>query len=218
MTLKTVIAIIALGASSCLTPANHERIFSARSKNLPDEITNQPLQFIQTKEDVESGNDLIAVFYKAYKNKNETIIEYTLAFRNEKNPSIIIDTAYEILRGFLHNRIEDLETIVVHYNDKTIKELLLPDTYGGKQRLEKTLPEHYTTRYRRQINTLYINTWNHMFADQDSNPLLEKYMWTLEKKLDKWVYRCSNGFEAEIIDSNRKEAEIQFKKINKTNK
>ena len=170
----------------------------------------QPACDIDGASDFEGHNEIIRIFHQTTGISDDTEtyrVEYNIVLRDEDAP--IGDNIYDPYRKDKYGRIADIETLVV-YGDKetgSLKRIEFPDTYSGSQQFFTAVPQHQSKEIYKPKRDIYINTWNHLFAEYDTNPDLEKYVWIL----DNGQYKCNNGITAEYSEGSREDAEVWVK-------
>lgn len=134
-------------------------------------------------------------FESAYYVASETadrgqLVELTLVFRNETNPNRILDFIYTPFRRLKYGRYADIETLSIKLDQN--KQLEWIDfsykgkgTYSGNQRYDTATPRHISKKiiaekflFKNDRPVIYINTWNHLFAEVNTNKELELTEWT----------------------------------------
>jgi len=155
----------------------------------------------------EGHNEIIRVYHQTTVVNGTERVELNIVFKDEYAP--VGDKIYEQYRKDKNGRIADIETIVAYYSGGHLAQLEFPDTYSGSQTFFIAVPQHQSKTLDNPSQTVYINTWDHLFAESDTNPALEKYTWTLENG----QYKCDNGMTAPYIEGSRENAEIWGKKL-----
>ncbi len=178
-------------------------------------LTEQPIDkellpiFIVPEVDYNNKNEIIAISVFFHKNlEKDKLIEFTVLFKDEDHPKALVNFFYDIYRYFKYKRIIDTETFFIHYimtDDAKwyIEYVDFPDDFSGNQSFYEKNVKHFSSKieginFERSDDRviIYINTWNHMFSNKDTNPKLEK------KKVDS--YKTYFG--------DRKTVESQFSK------
>jgi hypothetical protein len=132
-------------------------------------------------------NGIEKVYFKTSKGVNEEIVEVTVVFRDEDQPFFLFDGMYDVYRRIRFHRKKDIETFFIHTGGT--KEGLhcidFGDTYSRNQHFHKGIVVHYrevVTREHLEMKgerpVIYINTWNHLFSEKDTNPALPKMCYT----------------------------------------
>jgi hypothetical protein len=128
-------------------------------------------------------NAIEKVYFHSGEMKGEEITEVTVLFRDEDQPFFIFDQVYDLYRRFKYHRRKDIETFFLHQEStgKGVQSIDFGDTYSRDQKFRKGLVVHYHEvigRGRLEMKgerpVIYINTWNHLFSEKDTNPGLEK--------------------------------------------
>lgn len=110
---------------------------------------------------------------------------------------------YRIYRSFKYGRYKDIETIRLQFS-KTgeLSTVHLKNVYSGKQKFAENY--HFDSVLKseqlmkeNQKYILFINTWNHMLSEKDSNPGLSK------KKLDSVELRTGSREELDLFYSEK---------------
>ena len=141
----------------------------------------------------EGHNDIVRVYYRIYNvstAENVTKVEYNIVFKDEDHPDAIANTVQDNWRELNFGWIEDIETIIIWYEGYAMTAFEFPTTYSKDQQFWATHPDGYTETVHNPTGVIYINTWNHLFADCDTNPGMEKYMWVLKGKKRDWKYEA----------------------------
>ncbi len=139
------------------------------------------------KIDRTKGNDLIGLSVHIAEETSESrLIEYTILFKDEDHPTKLFDFFYDIFRGFKYRRIVDVETFFILFQknqDGSWKPMKIdyPTVFGKDQRFFEKNVKHFKAslegnsfNYQQNRIIMYVNTWNHMFSNIDTNPDLEK--------------------------------------------
>jgi hypothetical protein len=164
-----------------------------------------PAYDINGNADFEGQNHILRVYYETSRQSDNTeCVTYNIIFTDEDRPEG--DKAYDAVRRLRYGRLADIETIIACCDKKTehITTVEFPTTYSREQRFFTKNIVHYSQYTYLVDNTIYINTWNHMFAEYDTNQELDKYSWTLEDS----VYRSENGLKADLVEGSREDAEV----------
>lgn len=160
--------------------------------------------FISPQQDYTKKNDIIGVSISFIKDEeNEKIIEYTILFKDEDHPNCFINFIYDLYRSFKYKRIIDTESFFIDYIKTPdgywkVNYVDFPDDYGADQvYLEKNV-KHFSLKidgnsFEKKDNrvVIYINTWNHMFSNKDTNINLEKVI------IDNYETYSGNRFDVE---------------------
>lgn len=100
--------------------------------------------------------------------------EVSFVFADEDHPWF--DKLYDRYRIHRYNRIQDIETIIVHIDTmNTIYSVYLPNTYNTNKKRNAISWLHHTANLSESCDTLYINTRNHMFSSHNNNQDREQY-------------------------------------------
>ncbi|EMO63871.1 hypothetical protein LEP1GSC133_2001 [Leptospira borgpetersenii serovar Pomona str. 200901868] len=159
--------------------------------------------FIQPALDIENGNRLEIIYCSRRETPSGKRIELNLVFQDEQHPSPWKDTMYRIYRSFKYGRYKDIETIRLQFS-KTgeLSTIHLKNVYSGKQKFAENY--HFDSVLKleqlmkeNQKYILFINTWNHMLSEKDSNPGLSK------KKLDSVELRTGSREELDLFYSEK---------------
>jgi hypothetical protein len=123
------------------------------------------------KKDLDAGIGVVCCF--ADRRGGRTSL--TVVFDDEDHPWRIVDHAYDRVRWRKFFRIMDVETF-----DIGAEALEFPGTYAGAQRWDVLVAEHESATVARSAfeerggrPVVYVDTWNHMFAERNTNPELE---------------------------------------------
>lgn len=105
-------------------------------------------------------------------------VEITVGFADEDRPDGCSDALYDVLRGVLFGRAEDIETLYLQLdaNDR-FDAIVFDGTYGGEQTWCCAAPQHHsrvvpaakfeTDPAGRPV--LWVTTWNHLFCERNTN-------------------------------------------------
>lgn len=128
---------------------------------------------------------LVAVYYYKFPNRNTT--EITLVFSGEDHPYWFVNKIYTLFRILKYHRTEDIETFYMETNKEgKIREINFSykgiGTYSGKQIYDTHNPKHYMKQsseleWSENRPHIYVNTWNHLFAERNSNTELSYIEW-----------------------------------------
>lgn len=166
--------LIVLFAASCKTekPISHLQESSLSSHLFP--------VFILPHCDHKNGIEAVAIrnIYDVQKN----MISITVIFRDEDQPFFLFDWVYDAYRKHHYKRKRDVETLLFTVDTaQTQVSCSFPTTWSGRQRFHKGFVEHYTQTLPLDSfasmeghTVIYINTWNHLFSNVDTNPALPK--------------------------------------------
>ena len=180
---------------------------------------NSGLRFIQPVCDIEGTSITTPAGATSFEGHNETVrvyhqttvvngrdrVECNIVFKDEDAP--VGDKIYDQYRKDKYGRIADIETVVAYYSGGRLARLEFPETYSGSQTFFIAVPQHQSKTLENPSQTVYINTWDHLFAESDTNPALEKYTWILEDG----QYKCDNGMSAAYVEGARADAEAWAK-------
>lgn len=134
----------------------------------------------------EGSNDLIKVYHFYWSSTGE--IEITAVFRDEDHP--IWDTEYDLIRLAQNGRIEDIETFFINVDSSGNPQSISfnyggTGTYSGTQQFFVLFPDHISETVQASEFSwsgtrphVYINTWNHLFGEDDNNRDLSDKTWT----------------------------------------
>lgn len=139
--------------------------------------------FVTPKTDADKlGKGIERVYYKSSATNNDArIVEITVVFKSEILPNPLINYLYGLLRAVRYRRLEDIETFTLSISkDKKIESVSFVNwsgTYGGSQTYSKIQQVHQKRTllignfelYEGVRPVLYINTWNHLFAEKNTN-------------------------------------------------
>ncbi len=176
-------------------------------QQIPNELIAQLPTLVQSRRDVEGRNAIKEVYYTISPTNKELKIEYNVVFENEKYPVSILSQIHGFYHKMANGRKEDIETIVMYFDNNTLTAVGFPDTYSDRQEYAEKIPKHNTAMILAPVMDVYVNTWNHLFSEKDNNTYLEKYLWKLTNDGSKLVYKCANGLEAKMIPGDRETAE-----------
>lgn len=102
--------------------------------------------------------------------------QVNVVWRDEDHPWRIIDHAYDLIRWHRFGRVMDVERF-----DLEVDAIEFGSTYAREQTWDVFIARHYGERIlleafekRRGRPVLYVTTWNHMLAEGDANPGMEK--------------------------------------------
>lgn len=176
------IAIWIFLITNCSFSKNELPIFSDRVKCSEEEL---PI-FVQPASDVADGNGLEASYCSSRKMDSGKRIELSLVFQDERHPSFWKDPIYRIYRSFKYGRVKDIESLRLQFLESgELSTIHLKNVYAGDQIFASDPVEHYDAVLKpdqivreQKRPVLYVNTWNHMFKERDSNPQLPKKTWT----------------------------------------
>ncbi|MBM9500570.1 hypothetical protein JWG44_09960 [Leptospira sp. 201903071] len=164
--------------SSCSIGKNELPNFAGKPECRSEEL---PI-FVQPENDIADGNPLEVVYCSARETQSGKRIELSLVFRDERHPSPWKDFIYRIYRKFRYGRSKDIESLRIQLSQSgEWNAIHLKNVYGGDQVFNSDPVEHFdsilkpgpvTLEGKRPI--LFVNTWNHMFSEKDSNPSLSK--------------------------------------------
>ncbi len=174
------------------------------SPNLECSQKELPL-FIQPIRDIENGNRLEIIYCSRRETPFGKRIELNLVFQDERHPSVWKDRIYRIYRSFKYGRHKDIETIRLQFSKSgELSTVHLKNVYSGKQKFAEDPVYHFDSvlkseqlMKKNQKNVLFINTWNHMFSEKDSNPELPK------KQLDSVELRTGSREELDLFYSEK---------------
>ncbi|WP_078130533.1 surface adhesion protein Lsa23 [Leptospira alexanderi] len=174
------------------------------SPNLECSQKELPL-FIQPIRDIESGNRLEIIYCSRRETPSGKRIELNLVFQDERHPSVWKDRIYRIYRSFKYGRYKDIETIRLQFSKSgELSTVHLKNVYSGKQKFAEDPVYHFDSVLKseqlmreNQKTILFINTWNHMLSEKDSNPELSK------KKLDSVELRTGSREELDLFYSEK---------------
>ncbi len=174
------------------------------SPNLECSQKELPL-FIQPIRDIENGNRLEIIYCSRRETPFGKRIELNLVFQDERHPSVWKNRIYRIYRSFKYGRHKDIETIRLQFSKSgELSTVHLKNVYSGKQKFAEDPVYHFDSVLKseqlmreNQKNVLFINTWNHMFSEKDSNPELPK------KQLDSVELRTGSREELDLFYSEK---------------
>ncbi|WP_061223866.1 surface adhesion protein Lsa23 [Leptospira weilii] len=174
------------------------------SPNLECSQKELPL-FIQPIRDIENGNRLEIIYCSRRETYFGKRIELNLVFQDERHPSVWKDRIYRIYRSFKYGRYKDIETIRLQFSKSgELSTVHLKNVYSGKQKFAEDPVYHFDSVLKseqlmkeNQKNILFINTWNHMLSEKDSNPELPK------KQLDSVELRTGSREELDLFYSEK---------------
>jgi len=145
-------------------------------------------------------NPIERVYLKEHIEGINSILEVTVVFKDEDQPFFFFDAVYDLYRRFRFHRKKDIETFYIQMGDagKRVESIDFGDAYSKDQRFHKGFVTHYhevvsgdRIEMKGERPVVYINTWNHLFSEKDTNPSLNKTFYT----------------EYAIFDGNRTSAE-----------
>ena len=137
--------------------------------------------FMLPERDRAAGNGIEWVYVDASKRGRAAI---TVVFRDEDHPDPIADPLYDAYRRVHYGGVRDIETLEYRYRDAARPQGLpvtirFPSTYSRKQVFGEKRVKHHTADIPiakfRLIDgrpVVYVNTWNHLFAETNTNPKL----------------------------------------------
>ncbi len=153
---------------------------------------------------LQGGNPLLKGYYYLWTFSNYYVIELTFVFADEDHPDPTLDYSYDIVRLAQHGRIEDIETFYI-YTDSNGNPTWLYLCYNGTgthsrdQTFNVWFPNHYCDWVPASefdwVNNrpkVYINTWNHLFGEYDTNTDLSDKTW--------YTYSIKEGTRADAED------------------
>jgi hypothetical protein len=173
-------------------------------------------RFIQPRCDIDGTsvfhghNEIVRVFYKIASNGGDTVnVEYNVVFRDEDVPDSYRDEVYDGHRESYYGRVADIEKLIVSYDRNTweVIRIEFPTTYSGEQSFFEAEVKHFSESIDTSTQVIYINTWNHLYAEHDTNPEMDKYSWNLEEIDDMLLYRCEKSIMADFVEGDRGDAE-----------
>lgn len=173
-------------------------------------------RFIQPRCDIDGTsvfhghNEIVRVFYKIASNGGDSVnVEYNVVFRDEDVPDSYGDEVYDGYRESYYGRVADIEKLIVSYDGNTweVTRIEFPTTYSGEQSFFEAEVKHFSESIDTSTRVIYINTWNHLYAEHDTNPEMDKYSWNLEEIDDMLLYRCEKGIMADFVEGDRGDAE-----------
>jgi len=153
----------------------------------------------------EGHNEIVRVYHQTTVANGTDRVELNIVFKDEYAP--VGDKIYEQYRKDKYGRIADVETVVAYYSGGRLAQLEFPETYSGSQTFFIAVPQHQSKTLDNPSQTVYINTWDHLFAEYDTNSALEKYTWSLVDG----QYKCDNGMTATYVEGSRADAEVWAK-------
>ncbi|PNV75756.1 surface adhesion protein Lsa23 [Leptospira inadai] len=137
---------------------------------------------IQPEKDILAGNGLLTTYCKSEITPSGVELRITYVFQDEIHPNLMKDFFYRIYRRFKYGRTADIESIRVKLNPEgNLSEIDLTNVYSSDQIFLQDPVEHYDSilkptqmEFRNLRPVLFVNTWNHMFGEKDTNPDLPK--------------------------------------------
>lgn len=122
--------------------------------------------------DFDGNNQLTTVYIAQYENG----AEITLLFLDEDRPNACEDFIYDTIRRPLFGRYSDIESVIIIGD-----QMVFPGTYSADQAWSTKVPVHNETavplvkfeKHDGQELILFVNTWNHLLGDHNTNPDLE---------------------------------------------
>jgi len=172
-------------------------LFFKREKNAPK---NQPKNtnivpksylpiYIQPLCDIKKNNPLIKAYYFLRPYYDYIVVEFTVVFSDEDHPNPVIDIAYDFVRLLQWGRIEDIETfyLIIDYNGSPEQIYFCygdTGTHSRDQKFNAYNPCHYADlisskkfTWKGSRPNIYLNTWNHLFGEYDTNLNLSDRIW-----------------------------------------
>jgi hypothetical protein len=131
----------------------------------------------------DTKNPLEQVYYFFKPGNGERVLELSLVFKDEDQPFFLADWAYDLFRRFKYHRKKDIETLYLHFDAVSglLKSIDFGDAYSGDQKFSKAIVKHFRSillaaqiKQQQGRPLLFINTWNHLLAEYDTNPALSK--------------------------------------------
>jgi hypothetical protein len=131
----------------------------------------------------DAKNPLEQVYFSFKAESGDSVLEMSLVFKDEDQPFFLIDAAYDLFRRFKYHRKKDIETVYLHYDTVSglLKNIDFGDAYSGDQHFSKGIVKHFHAvisadriAVEQGRPLLFINTWNHLFSERDTNPDLAK--------------------------------------------
>ncbi len=136
------------------------------------------------------SNDLLKGYHYSYAVSGGYKIEITAVFKDEDHPDLALDLAYDAYRLAQNGRIEDIETFYINTDSNGNPQSIYFDyggtgTYSGTQEFFDWFPDHITATVQASDFSwsgkrayIYINTWNHLYGEDDNNPTLSDKTWS----------------------------------------
>uniref|UniRef100_A0A7S4C5R4 Uncharacterized protein n=1 Tax=Chrysotila carterae TaxID=13221 RepID=A0A7S4C5R4_CHRCT len=116
-------------------------------------------------------------------------LEVTVVFWDEDRPNPVTDIFYDMFRGLIFGRWEDVETFFVLLDDAGVpSEIEFAGTYCGDSKFWARVPQHLSARLKLsefdsvaltvglapcRAPLVWINTWNHAFGEKNNNTEME---------------------------------------------
>jgi hypothetical protein len=111
--------------------------------------------------------------------EEKQLIEVTVVFGDEIRPDCVTNCMYGSMRRVLFGRYEDVETFFIKLDgNSNISSVSFDGTYAGNQEWFTSVPKHGSEEVGMDLfdkhqdtkrPVIWINTWNHMFAETNSN-------------------------------------------------
>lgn len=120
--------------------------------------------------DKEWNNQIESVFWHHVKDRT---YEISLLFKDEDDPHM--DRLYDIYRKLNYGRIKDIETFHVELdtNNRIVKYMFYRTASGNKWWFAWGSKLHHDLVINNPLSGLYVNTRNHMFGPDNTNPTLQ---------------------------------------------
>ena len=127
----------------------------------------------------DQANGIERVYFKRGNNGVEDVVEVTVVFSDEDHPFFLFDAVYDLFRCFRYHRKKDIETFYMYLSSKNqqIIKIDFGDAYSGLQKFSKGIVKHFHQSISGNLlemqngrPVVYINTWNHLFSESDTNP------------------------------------------------
>jgi hypothetical protein len=128
-------------------------------------------------------NGIEKVYFCEQIRATENVWELSVVYADEDQPFFLFDIAYDLFRDLRFHRKKDIETIYLHTNTENSALLSVDfgDAYSGSQHFYTGIVRHFhrvVPQAMIQLDSgrpvLFINTWNHLFSETDTNPTLAK--------------------------------------------
>jgi len=136
----------------------------------------------------EGDNDLIKVYHYPWSFSDE--VEITAVFKDEDYPVYDLDLVYDAWRVAQNGRIEDIETFYINLDSGGNPQSIDfsyggTGTYSGTQEFFDLNPDHISETVQASEFSwsgdrpyIYVDTWNHLYGEDDNNPTLSDKTWT----------------------------------------
>jgi uncharacterized protein (UPF0248 family) len=156
------------------------RVYKPVAERGLSSITGAPVFMVPA---CDSANCIERVYFNETTMKEEEVMEVTVVFRDEDQPYIVWDVLYDAFRKVKYHRKNDIETFYLR-RDSHSHSLLLID-FGDASGRDQSFYTPWVRHFHDLIPVsrvlmvdgrpvIYVNTWNHLFSEKDTNVALPK--------------------------------------------